>query len=173
MDLSLISDLDIAMEHSKREARRIAEATERNRIERIRFTGLVVDRIHEIDKTIPIVIYDQKKHADWRFKRTNSYDPSFDRIVTPWEYGYMKKYNLCFTKTSREETIPLLAEKFYDRIWLGDRYRGAMPNKKNNFYFINKFDIWEKLECNGEMSIVGGVWFNYEKRSNLIKEDIK
>jgi hypothetical protein len=168
MDLSLISDLDIAMEHSKRENRREAEAIERSRIERIRYTGLIVDKIHEIDKTIPIVIYDQKKHADWKFKRS---DDRFDKIVTPYQYGYMRRWNLCpYNVKQKDDLIPILAQSFIDRIFSADRYWGKMSNTENDFYFISKFEIGEYSRMGDEMSMVGYVMFNYEKRSNLIKE---
>ena len=169
MDLSTVSDLDIALEHSKREGRRIVESTERNRIERLRFTGLVVDRIHEIDKNVPIIIYDQNEHAGWKFKRSDSLDSRFDITVTPWEFGYMKRWNLCPFSISREGMIPLLAKGFIDRIWVGDMESDRM--KDDNFYFINRFDIGGYSRLDGEVTDVGYVQFNYEKRSNLIKEN--
>lgn len=171
MDLSTISDLDIAMEHSKRENRRIAESTERNRIERLRYTGLVVDRIHEIDETIPIVIYDQKKHANWKFKRSDGYDARFDITVTPYQFGYMKRYNLCpYNGKQKDDLIPILAQSFIDRISSSDRYWGRMSDTENDFYFISKFEIGDYNRMGGEMSMVGYVMFNYERKSNLIKE---
>lgn len=169
MDLSTISDADIAAEHNRREALRRQASIARRYKERLRYTRLVVDKIHEIDKTIPIIIYDQYKHANWLFKRSDG-DPRFDRIVSPHEYGYMRRFNLC-QNGDREALIPVLAEKFVNLIWLGDREFGRMPNKKDNFYFICKFDIGEHMRLDGDLSIVGYTTFAYERRSNLIKSD--
>jgi hypothetical protein len=180
INLSTISDDVINDEYYRRKG--IKEALIKKRIieDNLRINNDIINRIHAIDQSIPILLYNHTEHSKWSSRRGCDKDPITIPVL---EYGYFKKHNLVAKGSiSEDEHFQKMAERFVN--WIHKRHINVLndndlsrmrPLKNEDFYFIKGFrvSLYQKEDyyslTGGEFGTMGYVLFEYENYDRIIK----
>jgi hypothetical protein len=166
IDLSIISDDDIENEYIRRKALKEAAINKKVREATFNFSNNIINRIHDIDRTVPILLYNHEEHGKWKVRRGCKEDP----ITIPvYQWGYFRRWNLVSKgNMNTEDHCQAMAEKFVKYIWYNGR-RMAL----DDFYFIKWFHVgpYSKYIDDSFYDIFdsGYVLFEYENYNKIIR----